>query len=731
MRNTIIFATILSVVMFLCSCSRELEAPMQRSSADDNLQEIVISAALELQPVTRTSRHSDGKVYWSPGDEISLFYGSGENGGSKFTSLNETDDLTAQFSGNISVVTLGGEGSSLDDISFWGIYPYRDDNSCDGSSITTTLPDHQTAKADTFDDDLFISMGKSFGLNIAFYNLCSGIKFTVSHPNISRIELSGNNNEALAGKVKVGFDANGKPEIQSVLEGKTTITLDAPNGGTFAVGTTYYIVTLPVPLTASMKMTFIQRDGNTATRRWSSQNITFSRNVFKTYTPIDDSQYVTFMETVDLGLPSGTLWATCNLGASTAEAAGNYYAWGELAPRTSNYGSANSTILTKYQNSELTELEPEDDAAYYLMGGDWRLPTQAQMQELKTECTWTQSTENGVSGFTVTGTNGNSIFIPAAGTIRSGTTVINPTQTVLWSSSKNDDTPKVYIMSIYPSGTNNNVSCEIFGQSGNQLGQGLSIRPVRSIVPVTSIEIVGKQGMTVLSTQQLTVRFTPSNSTNQHVTWTSNDESIATVSQDGIVTAHGRGNVSIYAVSDSQNKTAILDLWVAYQPGVVDLGLPSGTKWAQYDIGSWMSGYTGWRFYRNNATPGTSSSTATGDPATYFFGEGWSRPTKEQIQELIDNCTWNYYSGFMTNKPGWYATSKIAGYTDKRIFFPVDPDYSTNYYWSNNWEYVGNPQYSYGSYSLRLTDEIYELGFIVDNSQISSPKAYIRPVKNQ
>ena len=358
MRNTIIFATLLSVAMFLCSCSRELEVPMQRSSADENLMEVVINAVLESQPVTKTSRHSDGKVYWSPGDEISLFYGSGENGGSKFTSLNTTDELTAQFSGNINVVTLGGEGSSLDDISFLGVYPYRDDNSCDGNTITTTLPDRQTAKAGTFDDDLFISMGKSFGLNIAFSNLCSGIKFTVSHPNIERIEFSGNNNEPLAGKVMVGFDENGKPVIQSVLDGKTTIILDAPNGGTFAVGTTYYIVTLPVSLTASMKMTFIRRDGNTATRRWSSQNITFSRNVFKTYTPIDDSQYVTFMETVDLGLPSGTLWATCNLGAATPEAAGNYYAWGELAPRTGNYGTANSAIRAKYQNTALTELEP-------------------------------------------------------------------------------------------------------------------------------------------------------------------------------------------------------------------------------------------------------------------------------------------------------------------------------------------------------------------------------------
>ena len=84
----------------------------------------------------------------------------------------------------------------------------------------------------------------------------------------------------------------------------------------------------------------------------------------------------------------------------------------------------------------------------------------------------------------------------------------------------------------------------------------------------------------------------------------------------------------------------------------------------------------------------------------------------------------------MTDQPGWFATSKIAGYTDKRIFFPVDPVYSANSYWSDNWEYVGYPKYSWGSYSLRLTDQSYELGFIPDTDP-SSRKAYIRPVKNE
>jgi hypothetical protein len=729
MRRFFVSATSIIVALLTYSCSKELDSPQILPVSEENLHEVTITATLESSPQTRTSRDASGAVYWSPGDKISLFYGSGTDGGKVFTSTNTATALTTSFTGTIDAVTLDSEheGMTIDDIYFWGIYPYREDNACDGNTITTTLPDVQTAKAGTFDDNLFISMGRSLGLNIAFYNVCSGIRFQVTHPDIEQIVFSGNNNEVIAGKVKVGFDANGKPEVKEVLDGKTTITLKAPNGGTFQTGTDYYIVLFPkYTLSAGMTMTFIMRDGNTAIRRWSKSK-TFTRSIFMNYLSptIDDDQYATFMETVDLGLTSGTLWATCNLGATTPEGAGNYYAWGELAPRTGSYGSANSTISAKYQNSSLTELEPEDDAAYYLMGGDWRLPTQAQFQELKTECTWTQATQNGVSGFTVTGTNGNSIFIPAAGSIRSGTTPSLTTQAFLWSSTKSSDDPKAYGTVVYESSSV--LKEDIIGST---IGQGLSIRPVRSIVPVTSIEIEGKQGMTVLSSQQLVAKIYPSNATLQHVTWSSSDESIATVSQDGVVTAQSRGNTTIYAESADHGKTAVLDLWVAYQPGVVDLGLPSGTKWAPYDIGAWTTGSAGWRFYVKKATPGTNSYTPEGDAAAYFFGEGWSRPTKEQIQELIDNCNWNYYSGFMTDKPGWYATSKIEGYTDKRIFFPVDPTYSSHYYWSNNWEFVGNPYYSYGSYSLRFTDQNYELGFITDNSQISSPKGYIRPVKN-
>ena len=133
-------------------------------------------------------------------------------------------------------------------------------------------------------------------------------------------------------------------------------------------------------------------------------------------------------EYVDLGLPSGTLWATCNVGASSPEESGDYFAWGETEPKDlyswSNYKWCNGSknTMTKYCANGLyatfdnkTELDDEDDAAYMNWGVNWCMPTSDQLQELKNNCTWTWTKQNGVNGHLVTGPNGNTLFLPASG----------------------------------------------------------------------------------------------------------------------------------------------------------------------------------------------------------------------------------------------------------------------------------------------------------------------------
>jgi hypothetical protein len=141
-------------------------------------------------------------------------------------------------------------------------------------------------------------------------------------------------------------------------------------------------------------------------------------------------------EWVDLGLPSGTLWASCNIGATTPEGYGDYFAWGETKTKDyydwSNYKWWDNTKskFTKYTTNDKlgstdpdnkTVLDVDDDAAAANWGGHWRMPTEKEQRELFNNCTWVWTTlkevngQKEVNGYQVIAPNGNSIFLPAAG----------------------------------------------------------------------------------------------------------------------------------------------------------------------------------------------------------------------------------------------------------------------------------------------------------------------------
>ena len=138
-------------------------------------------------------------------------------------------------------------------------------------------------------------------------------------------------------------------------------------------------------------------------------------------------------EFVDLGLPSGTLWAACNVGADHPEDFGDYFAWGETAPKSFydwknyRYGTLyyGRFAMTKYCTDScyglngfvdgLTVLETVDDAVTANWGARWRMPTREEWEELLRESTNSWTTQNGVGGRLFVGPNGNSVFFPATG----------------------------------------------------------------------------------------------------------------------------------------------------------------------------------------------------------------------------------------------------------------------------------------------------------------------------
>ena len=172
----------------------------------------------------------------------------------------------------------------------------------------------------------------------------------------------------------------------------------------------------------------------------------------KYYDPYNGHEYV------DLGLSSGILWATCNVGASSPEGYGDFFAWGDTQGYASsevgsgsgqkafawadyNFNpSGDGSTFTKYNSSDgKTTLDIEDDAARVNMGGEWQMPTKADFEELIAATSSEATTINGVAGYLFTSkTNGNALFIPYAGYAVDGSVYDTGNIGSVWSSSLDD-----------------------------------------------------------------------------------------------------------------------------------------------------------------------------------------------------------------------------------------------------------------------------------------------------
>ena len=161
---------------------------------------------------------------------------------------------------------------------------------------------------------------------------------------------------------------------------------------------------------------------------------------FTTLDPANGREYV------DLGL--SVKWATCNVGASSPEEYGDYFAWGMTEPAPNNgYSSSDSPTYglskSKLQSQGIIDSEgnltTQYDAATANWSGDWRMPTKSEIQELLNKCTWIWTTQNGVKGYKVTGPNGNSIFLPIAGSFN-GSTFNGGYSGLYWSSTFDSST---------------------------------------------------------------------------------------------------------------------------------------------------------------------------------------------------------------------------------------------------------------------------------------------------
>ncbi len=236
----------------------------------------------------------------------------------------------------------------------------------------------------------------------------------------------------------------------------------------------------------------ITANANTSTSKRNGKITFIAENATSIVSVVQEGRtYPGGHDYVDLGLPSGTLWATCNVGASSPEEYGNYYAWGETTPKGAylwsnlNYcNNAYGNSFYKYNTNSRygtvdnkKTLEASDDAANVNWGNGWIMPTDSEWTELRENCSWVWTSQNGVNGFkAISKKNGSALFFPAAG-YYSGTTCANKGDCgFYWSSSLNVDSPQ-YAWSV-PMGSTMVSLPPSVGRVSHVRCEGISIRPV-------------------------------------------------------------------------------------------------------------------------------------------------------------------------------------------------------------------------------------------------------------
>ena len=413
---------------------------------------------------------------------------------------------------------------------------------------------------------------------------------------------------------------------------------------------------------------------------------------------------------VDMGLPSGTLWADHNVGADNPEENGAHYAWGETEPKdeyswaTYKYCNGTYDTLTKYcihsgygPVDNITELEAEDDAASANWGNGWQTPSYPQLNELLcgayTLIEYT--TQKGISGLKVTSkANGNTLFFPAAGYYDG--TELQQAGVLGWYMSRTlFKYSSTYSEDMYFSPSSTSLGTAQTTYVGRYWGK--SVRPVRyqddpyddwkvtKIIVEKGVSSSGDKDVILApgETEELVASVYPEYAKNRAVTWESSDEAVATVTSNGLVTAVGPGTCSIIVrATDGSGVTGEFTINVIDPHPYVDLGLPSGTLWATMNIGAESPEQYGTYFAWGETSQKTNYSydaytsidvaelPADKDAATVNWGELWQMPCREQIQELVDEeglyvtKQWTTQNGVN----GWKITSKSNG---NSIFLPA------------------------------------------------------------
>lgn len=636
---------VLATAIASCATESSLDEIIKETSP---YKEVSLWATLPDES-TRTTLGEGGAVLWSPNDSINVFYGNRYQQGqmTKFVSDNTSQASSARFSGYLPI-DIGPEGG---DGYYYAFYPYDNNTGFSYGGVSYMFPNVQFAKKGTFGPRAFPSYARSKDRQMFFYNVCGGIKLTITRQGIQKVSFRSNGGEKLSGRCSISFDENERPRINYFQDDASgTVDLIAPDGG-FEVGAPYYIILPPNTYSQGFTVTFYT-DTEKAVRN-IDKSVTIERSIFSRLSNADQSLEYTRMASA-LELLSGQegkkywLWdIVTESGRSTYGYGGNdgngYPADEGRIPNRWWYTSPESLSDAEGSFAYMV-IDSEANCVTYSEAGQevrkgmitisgfnaarrtdgWSVgrfltdspatlwPYSQWSSDAITEFDILQLTEDELilahnEGDTTTGSNGTyywwhfrsvdkSTFEkgrPASITLDNDSLVVyqgfdfvlkatvTPEDRSFWGVQWIMDNDNLAYHNgdgsfyAYTSDAEGDKSLKITAKTAGGLSASCNVT-IKKRIPVTSFE-VEESHFEMLEGETVTVKATvlPENATLREIIWESRDTDVATVDENGVITAVGPGWANIIASTDGGS----WNYWISVYVRDKSVGGISLDKW--------------------------------------------------------------------------------------------------------------------------------------------------------
>lgn len=225
---------------FLIMLSCHQESNFQNDCLGDGNSLTLTASFAEHCNAKTVLQENETDVYWSVKDTINLFQGSRYSG--VFISTNTKPAPVAGFAGKLECKDATGGAPASD--TYWAVYPYNAGNTCDGESVTLTLPFEQAGSEGTFAEHLLPAIASGNNTSLGFYNVCGGACFSLENEGVEKVTFRSLDGTPLSGRIRASFDDEHRPVVMEILEARDSVVIQAPEGG-FEPELNYFAVMLP------------------------------------------------------------------------------------------------------------------------------------------------------------------------------------------------------------------------------------------------------------------------------------------------------------------------------------------------------------------------------------------------------------------------------------------------------------------------------------------------------